>query len=87
MTGLSGVGIVTVSCGDTHTLALSSSGRVYSFGRNQNGQLGTGTDEDSLEPTLVSRLADVSAPCQAPQIDELQQIYAIPWVVVGDYIY
>ena len=56
ISGLSGIGIVTVSCGDTHTLALSGTGQLYSFGRNQNGQLGTGNDEDSLAPAHVEAL-------------------------------
>lgn len=56
ISGLSGVGIITISCGDTHTLALSATGQLYSFGRNQNGQLGTGTDEDSLVPAHVDAL-------------------------------
>jgi alpha-tubulin suppressor-like RCC1 family protein len=47
-----------IACGDTHTLvALANSGELYTFGRNQNGQLGTGDTEDSLQPRLVSALA------------------------------
>lgn len=36
-----------VACGDTHTLVVLDSGELYTFGRNQNGQLGLGTTEDS----------------------------------------
>jgi len=32
--------IVAISCGETHTLALSDSGHLYSFGGNTCGQLG-----------------------------------------------
>ncbi len=32
--------IVAVSCGETHTLALTESGHLYSFGGNTCGQLG-----------------------------------------------
>lgn len=54
--GLSGVGITRLACGDTHTLAVASNGRLFSFGRNQNGQLGIGTDKDSLSPVPVEAL-------------------------------
>lgn len=45
-----------VACGDTHTIALASNGRLYAFGRNQNGQLGLGSSVDALAPTLVESL-------------------------------
>lgn len=48
--------ITMVACGDTHTIALSSRGQLYSFGRNQNGQLGLGTSADALSPTLIESL-------------------------------
>ena len=54
--GLSGIGVTRLSCGDTHTLAMTQEGRVFSFGRNQNGQLGIGTDADSLVPVPVEAL-------------------------------
>ena len=54
--GLSGRSVRQVSCGDTHTCAITDEGALFSFGRNQNGQLGLGTDEDALTPTLVSTL-------------------------------
>ncbi|CAK4250697.1 unnamed protein product [Aphanomyces euteiches] len=36
--------IVSVSCGGTHTVALSEHGHVYSWGRRDNGQLGLGRE-------------------------------------------
>lgn len=54
--GLSGIGITRLACGDTHTIALSATGQVYSFGRNQNGQLGLGSDRDALGPVHVEAL-------------------------------
>lgn len=54
--GLAGMEITQVACGDTHTIALSTNGKLYAFGRNQNGQLGLGSSTDSLSPTVVESL-------------------------------
>ncbi|KAG7675049.1 hypothetical protein KSW81_002553 [Nannochloris sp. 'desiccata'] len=54
----SGKKVGAIACGDTHTLvALEGSGHLYTFGRNQNGQLGTGDTEDSMLPRHVTALA------------------------------
>ena len=53
---LSGIGVTRLACGDTHTLAMTADGRLFSFGRNENGQLGLGTDRDSLVPVPVEAL-------------------------------
>ena len=34
--------VSSVSCGGHHTVALTSSGKLYSFGLSSNGQLGLG---------------------------------------------
>ena len=47
---------MSVACGDTHTLVATESGDLYSFGRNQNGQLGLGSIQDSLSPQPVLAL-------------------------------
>ncbi|GAB2287222.1 Ultraviolet-B receptor uvr8 [Dionaea muscipula] len=47
---LDGVRIRQIACGDCHCLAVTLQGEVASWGRNQNGQLGLGTMEDSLVP-------------------------------------
>jgi len=39
---LSGVPLVQISAGEAHSMALSMSGNVYSWGRNDCGQLGLG---------------------------------------------
>ena len=54
--GLAGMEITMIACGDTHSIALSSAGMLYAFGRNQNGQLGLGTSTDCLSPTLITPL-------------------------------
>jgi alpha-tubulin suppressor-like RCC1 family protein len=55
--GLSGV--VAVSGGDYHGLALKSDGTVWAWGTNDSGQLGNGTTTKSLVPIQVSGLAGI----------------------------
>jgi alpha-tubulin suppressor-like RCC1 family protein len=45
--------IIKVVCGGNHTLALSKSGTLYSFGSNARGQLGLGDRNDRVEPRQV----------------------------------
>jgi RCC1 and BTB domain-containing protein len=40
--GLSGETVANIRCGYYHTLLLTDTGRVFSFGRNDYGQLGLG---------------------------------------------
>lgn len=53
---MAGKTVVSVACGDTHTLVATDTGELWSFGRNQNGQLGLGSIQDSLSPQLVAAL-------------------------------
>ncbi|CAM8881824.1 unnamed protein product [Rhodiola kirilowii] len=55
-----GMQIKQIACGDSHCLALSMDGDVWSWGRNQNGQLGLGTSEDSLVPQKIQAFQGVS---------------------------
>ncbi|KAM5577870.1 hypothetical protein ABKV19_008281 [Rosa sericea] len=50
---LHGLKIRQIACGDSHCLAVTMEGQVQSWGRNQNGQLGLGTTEDSLVPQKI----------------------------------
>ncbi|KAK3144729.1 hypothetical protein QOZ80_4AG0317040 [Eleusine coracana subsp. coracana] len=50
---LQGLKIKQIACGDSHCLAVTMDGEVHSWGRNQNGQLGLGTTEDSLLPQKI----------------------------------
>ncbi|XP_078172079.1 regulator of chromosome condensation (RCC1) family protein [Carex rostrata] len=50
---LQGLKIKQIACGDSHCLAVTIDGEVQSWGRNQNGQLGLGTTEDSLLPQKI----------------------------------
>jgi len=53
--------IVAVSTSGLHSLALDSSGDVWAFGGNSQGQLGNGTNTSSITPIKVSGLSDVVA--------------------------
>ena len=57
---LSGRKVTAVACGDTHTLVILDGGRLMSFGRNQNGQLGNASTNDCYEPQEVRALGGES---------------------------
>ena len=59
VSGLSGV--VAVSAGGNHTLALLSDGTVVAWGRNSYGELGDGTTTNSDVPVAVPGLSNVVA--------------------------
>jgi uncharacterized repeat protein (TIGR02543 family) len=50
----SGETIAQVTAGDSHSLAVTSQGRMYAWGYNTYGQLGDGTYNDRLTPTLIN---------------------------------
>jgi len=43
-----------ISLGNYHTLAIKSDGTLYSWGQNNYGQLGDGSNDDNIDPELVS---------------------------------
>eukprot|EP00002_Diphylleia_rotans_P035797 TRINITY_DN7842_c1_g1_i2.p1 TRINITY_DN7842_c1_g1~~TRINITY_DN7842_c1_g1_i2.p1 ORF type:complete len:1628 (+),score=267.27 TRINITY_DN7842_c1_g1_i2:91-4974(+) len=45
--------VVNVSCGAEHTIAVDENGKVYAWGRGQNGQLGIGLTVHQYVPRLV----------------------------------
>lgn len=52
--------LVKIVCGSAHTLALTKSGTIYSWGRNNMGQLGHGRKtEKEVMSTLVSSFSNV----------------------------
>nr|XP_029144486.1 ultraviolet-B receptor UVR8 isoform X2 [Arachis hypogaea] len=59
ITALRGHKIKQIACGDSHCLAVTMEGEVQSWGRNQNGQLGLGTTEDSLVPQKIQTFQGV----------------------------
>ncbi|KAK1258466.1 Ultraviolet-B receptor UVR8 [Acorus gramineus] len=57
---LQNIKIKQIACGDSHCLAVTMDGEVQSWGRNQNGQLGLGTTEDSLVPRKIEAFKGIS---------------------------
>ncbi|CAG5849679.1 unnamed protein product [Menidia menidia] len=53
---LAGVQVQDIAVGAEHTLVLSSTGDVYTWGSNSEGQLGLGHTNHVREPTLVAAL-------------------------------
>lgn len=49
MSSLLGTQVQSVAAGLWHTVCISTEGRVYAFGGNQFGQLGTGTDHAEVD--------------------------------------
>ena len=46
--------VKTIACGGFHNLALTNTNEIYSWGWNENGQLGLGDINDRTTPSLVS---------------------------------
>jgi len=53
LTSLNGRPIRKVACGASHSMVLSMSGRMYSWGDNSFGQLGTGDTTKLLRPQIL----------------------------------
>jgi hypothetical protein len=56
LAGLQGEKMNLVVCGWRHTIAVSDSGKLYTFGWSKYGQLGHGDFEDHLVPFQVQAL-------------------------------
>jgi alpha-tubulin suppressor-like RCC1 family protein len=56
ISSLCNIKIKLVACGDSHTMVVTGAGEVFSFGRNQNGQLGLGSRIDCMIPTKIVEL-------------------------------
>ena len=57
VTALSGQTVTALAAGNSHSLALTSTGAVYAWGDNSSGQLGDGTTTNRATPTLVTTLS------------------------------
>jgi alpha-tubulin suppressor-like RCC1 family protein len=58
--GLGGIDIVDVAVGAGHSCAIDQLSVVRCWGRNDDGQIGDGSNTDRPQPTLVSGLAGVT---------------------------
>jgi alpha-tubulin suppressor-like RCC1 family protein len=54
-------GVISLTAGDSHTLALTWDGRVFAWGYNNSGRLGDGTTQNQSSPVLVPSLSNVVA--------------------------
>ena len=52
--------MVLVACGWRHTITVSSTGHLYTYGWSKYGQLGHGDFEDYLVPHRLEFLSDKS---------------------------
>jgi alpha-tubulin suppressor-like RCC1 family protein len=57
-----GLKIASASCGQTHNVALTTTGRVLSWGSGALGQLGHGSTSDRLHATMIRALLSDSSP-------------------------
>jgi len=53
LAALNGSKVISISAGDSHAIALDDLGRVWTWGRNSEGQLGDGTYFDGRKLTLT----------------------------------
>ena len=53
------VNVVAIAAGERHSVAVTKSGAVYTWGDNEFGQLGTGDHTGRAAPTLVAGLSDI----------------------------
>jgi hypothetical protein len=51
-------GIIAISAGFSHSLAIAENGKIFAWGNNSNGELGDGTTVNSLIPTEVSKITN-----------------------------
>jgi len=52
--------ITQISCGGYHSLVLDSEGRIFSFGRNEYGQLGLGDNSHKNTPQMIPSIQNIT---------------------------
>ena len=48
--------VVLIACGDEHTAVVTETGRLFTFGSNEWGQLGLGHNNNVIKPSCVKTL-------------------------------
>lgn len=69
--------IIDFAVGSVHCLAVTEDGEVYSWGRNEQGQLGDTSCLARAEPTLISTIAgkEISGvACGPAQVRDVHQL-------------
>lgn len=56
ITSLNNQKVIQLSCGGSCSFAVTEDGKIFAWGFGSNNQLGTGSDDDALEPTLLTGL-------------------------------
>ena len=46
--------VVSVEAGEQHSLAITTAGRVFTFGQGSQGRLGLGSENDEHTPVMLS---------------------------------
>lgn len=59
-TELNGVPIISIACGSSHSLALSSNGLLFAAGSNKKGQLGLNSLDDQKQFKIIDSMRYVS---------------------------
>ena len=67
-TPMAGKTVVDFSISNEHTVALTSDGQIYAWGRNESGQLGDGTNTASTLPVAVRTVGTPFAGKKAVQV-------------------
>ena len=52
--------VVSVACGNQHSVAVTDTGLVYTWGYGKTGALGTGRSDNQYEPVMLSGLEGVN---------------------------
>jgi alpha-tubulin suppressor-like RCC1 family protein len=65
--------VVQVAAGEYHSLALTASGQLYGFGSNQSGELGSTTNNGTLNPNATPTL--ISLPGQEGPVTQIAAGY------------
>ncbi|KAK9735538.1 hypothetical protein RND81_04G211300 [Saponaria officinalis] len=87
---LDGLKIKQIACGDSHCLAVTMDGEVMSWGRNQNGQLGLNSTEDSLIPQKIQTFQGIPVKMVAAgaehsaAVTETGELYGWGWGRYGN---
>ncbi|XP_074307934.1 ultraviolet-B receptor UVR8-like isoform X2 [Silene latifolia] len=82
--------IKQIACGDSHCLAITMDGEVTSWGRNQNGQLGLNSTEDSLIPQKIQTFQGIPVKMVAAgaehsaAVTEAGELYGWGWGRYGN---